>query len=141
MYSGLEVPGNDGEALLRQLSAKQDPVSTLSALRGPWACCFYQAQRDLLWFGRDAAGHRSLLYHAPTPACPQLTIASVAGSCHQSATSGQQAAGSDGLPPPADYPVCAWEVRRNLISGGILLRVLCWLTTLAAGAAARTVLP
>ncbi|XP_024393279.1 uncharacterized protein [Physcomitrium patens] len=50
----------------------------LSALRGPWALVYWQAKHQLLWFGRDVLGRRSLLLHRPSLSDPRLLLASVA---------------------------------------------------------------
>ena len=76
-------------------------MATLSAVRGPWACCYFQRGSGVLWFGRDAAGHRSLLLHAAQPGCGQLCLASVAGRRHAAA------GGAVGAPAGP----CTWQVR------------------------------
>jgi hypothetical protein len=41
-------------------------LNTLSNIKGPWAIIFYHAPSHTLYFGRDALGRRSLLYHFPS---------------------------------------------------------------------------
>ncbi|KAG0589479.1 hypothetical protein KC19_1G023200 [Ceratodon purpureus] len=53
---------------------------TLSALRGPWALVYWQAKHQLLWFGRDVLGRRSLLLHRPSLSDPRFLLASVASA-------------------------------------------------------------
>lgn len=52
--------------------------SVLSALRGPWALVYWQAENQVLWFGRDVLGRRSLLTRRPSRADPRFLLSSVA---------------------------------------------------------------
>ncbi|GLI65455.1 hypothetical protein VaNZ11_008836 [Volvox africanus] len=81
VFGGLDVPPgeNDGARLLASL-AESDPRSVpelVSRLRGPWALLFWDPIRQLLWFGRDLLGRRSLLVHFPSAADPRLLLSSV----------------------------------------------------------------
>jgi asparagine synthetase B (glutamine-hydrolysing) len=67
------VEGNDGEAVLALLAsnAPRDSASKamahvlgiLQSISGPFAFVFYDKPHDLLYFGRDRLGRRSLLYN------------------------------------------------------------------------------
>ncbi|CAK9224092.1 unnamed protein product [Sphagnum troendelagicum] len=50
----------------------------LSSLRGPWALIYWQVASQVLWFGRDAIGRRSLLLHRPSLFDPRFLLTSVA---------------------------------------------------------------
>ncbi|KAI9738945.1 MAG: hypothetical protein M1818_005259 [Claussenomyces sp. TS43310] len=70
---GTIVTGNDGEVILRQLAtgaskaSRVDSISyTLDVLRnisGPFAFVFFDQTHDLIYFGRDCLGRRSLLFN------------------------------------------------------------------------------
>lgn len=67
IFGGLPVTPdeNDTEVLFREMSGGNSPAEVLSVLgsvRGPWAFVYYQQAGDLLWFGRDFFGRRSLLW-------------------------------------------------------------------------------
>uniref|UniRef100_A0A146YPA1 Asparagine synthetase domain-containing protein 1 n=1 Tax=Fundulus heteroclitus TaxID=8078 RepID=A0A146YPA1_FUNHE len=77
---------NDAAVLSRKLESCRgaaEVLAVLAAVRGPWALVYHQRAEDLLWFGRDFFGRRSLLWRS---AAGTLTLTSVAA----------QASGSDG---------------------------------------------
>ncbi|KAH7445277.1 hypothetical protein KP509_01G000200 [Ceratopteris richardii] len=49
----------------------------LSSIRGPWTLVFWQAESEVLWFGRDILGRRSLLVHWPSSMDERLIFSSV----------------------------------------------------------------
>ncbi|XP_059317182.1 uncharacterized protein LOC132067834 isoform X2 [Lycium ferocissimum] len=49
----------------------------LSRIKGPWALIYWQSSSNILWFGRDAFGRRSLLVHWPTKEDPRFLLSSV----------------------------------------------------------------
>jgi asparagine synthetase B (glutamine-hydrolysing) len=65
----LNIPsgGNDAKGLLHALTTTTDIPAVFSSIRGPWACVFWHAETDTLWFGRDVLGRRSLLIKWPVP--------------------------------------------------------------------------
>jgi len=65
IFGGIAVPphANDGHRLMQVLTAVgPDRIPLiLSSLLGPWACVFWHARFETLYFGRDVLGRRSLL--------------------------------------------------------------------------------
>jgi len=59
--------GNDAKALLHTLTSTNDIPAVFSSIRGPWACVFWHAETETVWFGRDVLGRRSLLAKWPFP--------------------------------------------------------------------------
>lgn len=69
----VSVEGNDGEAVLALLTSKSPDslkaesiahtIGSLRSISGPSAFVFHDKSHDLLYFGRDCLGRRSLLYN------------------------------------------------------------------------------
>lgn len=58
------IDGNDTSYLYSQIEKHDDNlVNVLGQLKGEMAFCFYQAEKNMLWFGRDCIGRRSLMYN------------------------------------------------------------------------------
>lgn len=58
------IEGNDTSYLYSQIEKHDDNlVNVLGQLKGEMAFCFYQAEKNMLWFGRDCIGRRSLMYN------------------------------------------------------------------------------
>jgi asparagine synthetase B (glutamine-hydrolysing) len=85
------IPGNDSQAvfaLLLQATHVPSPdgksssvelvLRTLSAIRGPYAFVFYDAKNNILFFGRDCLGRRSLLRQSTSD--DRLVLSSVRDS-------------------------------------------------------------
>ncbi|KAI8104975.1 hypothetical protein M9435_000149 [Picochlorum sp. BPE23] len=67
VYSGLHhtVEENDGVVLFQTLIScrnSEDIVSTFSRIRGPWSVIYYDGVTNVVWFGRDFMGRKSLLF-------------------------------------------------------------------------------
>lgn len=67
VYSGLHhtVEENDGVVLFHNLISCQtthDIVSTFSRIRGPWSVIYFDGVANVVWFGRDFMGRKSLLF-------------------------------------------------------------------------------
>jgi asparagine synthetase B (glutamine-hydrolysing) len=71
--AGRAVTGNDGEAIFKALleathatSSSTDCIQavlrTIRSISGPYAFVYYSKSHDLVFFGRDRLGRRSLLY-------------------------------------------------------------------------------
>jgi asparagine synthetase B (glutamine-hydrolysing) len=63
---GAAVTGNDSEAVFRLLleaagESHRSIIDTFSRIRGPFSCIFYDGRRNLLFFGRDILGRRSMV--------------------------------------------------------------------------------
>ncbi|XP_057858625.2 uncharacterized protein LOC131067563 isoform X2 [Cryptomeria japonica] len=50
----------------------------LSTIKGPWSLIYWQAKSNIVWFGRDAFGRRSLLVHWPSLNDSRLLLSSAA---------------------------------------------------------------
>lgn len=61
---------------VREDDAEHAILAVVSALRGPWALIFWDAQARKLWFGRDPTGRRSLCFSQTARA---LLLCSIAG--------------------------------------------------------------
>ncbi|KAH9322258.1 hypothetical protein KI387_016897, partial [Taxus chinensis] len=48
----------------------------LSTVKGPWSLIYWQAKSNIVWFGRDAFGRRSLLIHWPSLNDSRLLLSS-----------------------------------------------------------------
>ncbi|KAI0724371.1 asparagine synthase-domain-containing protein [Cerioporus squamosus] len=82
IFEGLGVAAaeNDGTKLLDALARCRntyDVSSTFGAIEGPYAFLFYRRSANMLYFGRDPLGRRSLLVHYPDPANPYFLLSSV----------------------------------------------------------------
>ncbi|XP_035988526.1 asparagine synthetase domain-containing protein 1 isoform X2 [Fundulus heteroclitus] len=88
VFGGVAVDPEENDAAvlsqnLESCRSAAEVLAVLAAVRGPWALVYHQRAEDLLWFGRDFFGRRSLLWRS---AAGTLTLTSVAA----------QASGSDG---------------------------------------------
>ncbi|XP_060215095.1 uncharacterized protein LOC132641955 isoform X2 [Lycium barbarum] len=97
IFGGIEMSSdsNDTEILMQHLGLCCSHVSPrcnitdtsgerrssvpelLSRIKGPWALIYWQSSSNILWFGRDAFGRRSLLVHWPTKEDPRFLLSSV----------------------------------------------------------------
>jgi asparagine synthetase B (glutamine-hydrolysing) len=83
------VEGNDGEAILRLLSAVPSCTSdvdsinsvlkVIKSISGPFAFVYYDQPHGLIYFGRDCLGRRSLLYSCDETS-KTIEFASIAAS-------------------------------------------------------------
>lgn len=75
-----DINGNDTSYLYNQIEKRDDKLeNVLEEIKGELAFCFYQAEKNVLWFGRDCIGRRSLMYsHSSTTG--ELIIASATDS-------------------------------------------------------------
>jgi hypothetical protein len=83
IFGGLEIEehANDTRLLLNKLkecSDHTDIADFMSRIYGPWSFIYYQVKNQLLWFGRDFFGRRSLLWHLPHHALDSFSLSSVA---------------------------------------------------------------
>ncbi|KAF8667519.1 hypothetical protein HU200_052714 [Digitaria exilis] len=101
IYGGIEVADdeNDTQALFSSLesccscdchalgrnktcsccaSGDKSVPQILSTIKGPWALIYWQMDSNMIWFGRDAFGRRSLLVHWPTSEDSRFILSSVA---------------------------------------------------------------
>ncbi|MBN3276717.1 ASND1 protein, partial [Polyodon spathula] len=67
VFGGLKVGSeeNDTRVIFDHLSkctSESEILSIFSAIQGPWAFIYFQADSHCLWFGRDFFGRRSLLW-------------------------------------------------------------------------------
>ncbi|RXM31564.1 Asparagine synthetase domain-containing protein 1 [Acipenser ruthenus] len=67
VFGGLKVGSeeNDTQVIFDHLSkctSESEILSIFSAIQGPWAFIYFQADSHCLWFGRDFFGRRSLLW-------------------------------------------------------------------------------
>ncbi|MGH0116205.1 UNVERIFIED_CONTAM: hypothetical protein FKN15_000132 [Acipenser sinensis] len=67
VFGGLKVGSeeNDTQVIFDHLSkctSEFEILSIFSAIQGPWAFIYFQADSHCLWFGRDFFGRRSLLW-------------------------------------------------------------------------------
>lgn len=81
-YSGLDIDPtlNDGKILLNKLDtrcSKHDITVIFSSLRGPWAFIYYDSGDEVIYWGRDFMGRKSLILRGGFQGS-LLTIASVA---------------------------------------------------------------
>ncbi|KAM4561768.1 asparagine synthetase domain-containing protein 1 [Fundulus diaphanus] len=105
---------NDAAVVSQKLESCRSAAEVLAAARGPWALVYHQRAEDLLWFGRDFFGRRSLLWRF---AAGTLTLTSVAA----------QTSGSDGtweeVPAAGVFRVDLKEFGRT---GSVSLEVFPW---------------
>jgi asparagine synthetase B (glutamine-hydrolysing) len=83
------VEGNDGEAILDLLTSRTSSLSTfdsvtgvleiIHSISGPFAFVYFDKVHDLLYFGRDCLGRRSLLLNVEN-ASGTMQFSSVAGT-------------------------------------------------------------
>ncbi len=83
------VEGNDGEAVLGSLTAHTSSLSasdsvdavlqTIQSISGPFAFVYFDKVHELLYFGRDCLGRRSLLFNVEGT-CQTVQFASIAGT-------------------------------------------------------------
>ncbi|KAI8328405.1 asparagine synthase-domain-containing protein [Blakeslea trispora] len=72
IFDGLSVPvgQNDTQTLMDQLEAAETEeaiLSTMQQIEGPFAFVYYRASHQIIYFGRDCLGRRSLLWHPSSP--------------------------------------------------------------------------
>ncbi|TFK87953.1 hypothetical protein K466DRAFT_521683 [Polyporus arcularius HHB13444] len=82
IFEGLSVAAaeNDGTKLLYALAQCRnayDVSSTFGTIEGPYAFLYYHRSTNMLCFGRDPLGRRSLLVHYPDASNPYFVLSSV----------------------------------------------------------------
>ncbi|KAK8796631.1 hypothetical protein WA588_000760 [Blastocystis sp. NMH] len=63
VFGGIEVPEgmNDTVIVFQQLENCNSVMEVMSHIQGPWSFVFYDSQKDVLYFGHDRLGRRSLV--------------------------------------------------------------------------------
>ncbi|KAG4096227.1 hypothetical protein H8356DRAFT_1682263 [Neocallimastix lanati (nom. inval.)] len=89
IYDGINVPDNESDTLIlsnrlseiscddNEILMKKKLLNVFEIIQGEWAFIYYQKNQNLLWFGRDYLGRRSLLWHKPSNINDDFIITSV----------------------------------------------------------------